>query len=337
MIRATLHQLRILRVVAEEGSIAKAAQRLHLTAPTLSIQLKQLADHLGLPLYHVAGRQLRLTGAGRDAVEAARRIDDELKRLEQRLAARGGIERGRLRIAAVSTAEYLVPRLLGRFREAHPGIEASLRILPRDGLLARLDQGLDDVYLMTRPPSDRDVSTARIGANPLVMIAAPDHPWMTRRRIDARDIARARFVVREEGSGTRLWMAEWLQRFGVDLEPALELGSNEAIKQAVQGGHGLAVISLHAVRLELEAGRLALPGVPHFPAPVKWHWVQRRDTVPPPAAEAFRRHLDRELPALDRALAELLARNLGHSSVQRAGLGNPSADRADVGQPAGAD
>lgn len=320
MIRATLHQLRILRVVAEEGSIAKAAQRLHLTAPTLSIQLKQLTGHLGLPLYQVTGRRLRLTGAGRDAVEAARRIDDELKRLEQRLAARGGIERGRLRIAAVSTGEYLVPRLLGRFREAHPGIEASLRILPRDRLLERLDQGLDDVYLMTRPPADREVLTERIGANPLVMIAAPDHPWMQRRRIDVRDVARARFVVREEGSGTRLWMTEWLQRFDAALDPELELGSNEAIKQAVQGGHGLAVISLHAVRLELEAGRLALPRVPHFPAPVQWHWVQRRDTVPPPAAEAFHRHLADAMPALDARLAEVLRTHLGARAVKRAGL-----------------
>ncbi|NKI36405.1 LysR family transcriptional regulator [Wenzhouxiangella sp. XN79A] len=320
MIRATLHQLRILRVVAEEGSIARAAQRLHLTAPTLSIQLKQLTEQLGLPLYQVIGRRLQLTGAGRDALEASRRIDDELKRLEQRLAARGGIERGRLRIAAVSTGEYLVPRLLGRFREAHPGIEASLRILPRDRLLERLDQGLDDVYLMTRPPSDRDVTAERIGANPLVMIAAPDHPWMSRRRIDVRDVARARFVVREEGSGTRLWMTEWLERFGVDLAPALELGSNEAIKQAVQGGHGLAVISLHAVGLELEAGRLALPPVPHFPAPVNWHWVQRRDILTPPAAEAFRRHLADQLPALDAMLAAVLERELGARAVERAGL-----------------
>lgn len=319
--RATLHQLRILRVVAEEGSIARAAQRLHLTPPTLSIQLKQLTEHLGLPLYQVTGRRLRLTGAGEDAVVAARRIDDELRRLEQRLAARGGIERGRLRLAAVSTAEYLLPRLLGRFREAHPGIEASLRILPRDRLLERLDQGLDDGYLMTRPPTDRDLHCERIGANPLVMIAAPDHPWTRRRRIDVRDVARARFVVREEGSGTRMWTTEWLQRFESTLQPALELGSNEAIKQAVRGGHGLAVISLHAVRLELDAGLLALPRAPHFPAPVHWHWVQRADASPTPAAEAFRRHLLDEMPALDAELARRIEQHLGRRAVERAGLG----------------
>src|SRR6056297_1369568 len=104
--RATLHQLKIFRIVAEEGSIARAAERLHLTAPTLSIQLRQLTDHLGAPLYEVVGRKLKLTGAGEDVLETARNIDAEVQRLDQRLAARGGVERGRLRVSAASTAEY---------------------------------------------------------------------------------------------------------------------------------------------------------------------------------------------------------------------------------------
>jgi len=305
--RLTLHQLRILQVVAEQGSIAGAAEKLHLTPPTLSIQLRQLAESAGAPIYEVAGRRLRLTGAGEDLLEAARNIGAELRRLDQRLAARGGIERGRLRIAAVSTAEYLMPRLLGRFRERHPGIETSLRILPRDSLIERMGQGLDDWYLMTRPPDDRELRLERVCANPLVMIAAPDHPWTRRPRIDFRSVARARFVVREEGSGTRLWTAEWLERFGAELRPELELGSNEAIKQAVRGGHGLAVISLHAVLLELDSGLLALPRVPHFPAPVHWYLIQRKGARPSPAAEAFREHLVEAMPEVDRTMRERLA------------------------------
>lgn len=304
--RLTLHQLRIFRIVAEQGSIARAAERLHLTPPTLSIQLRQLADSLGVTLYEVVGRKLRLTGAGEDVLEAARNVDAELRTLDQRLAARGGVERGRLRIAAVSTGEYLFPPMLGKFRHEHPGIEASLRIMPREALVNRIDQGLDDWYLMTRPPEDRSLVIERIGINPLVMIAAPDHPWMQRKRIDFRAVSRARFLVREEGSGTRMWTAEWLHRFGAELRPELELGSNEAIKQAVRDGHGLAVISLHAVRLELEAGLLALPRVPHFPAPVWWHLVQRSNTRASPAAEAFRRQLAEDMPRLDHHLLELL-------------------------------
>src|SRR6056297_800878 len=304
--RGTHDQLKVFGVVAENGSITRAAERLHLTPPTLSIQLRQLAEGLGVTLYEIVGRQLRLTGAGEDVLHSARNLEAELRALDQRLAARGGVERGRLRVAAVSTGEYLFPSMLGRFRQRHPGIEASLQIVPRDALIRRIDQGLDDWYLMTRPPADRGLLIERVAINPLVMIAAPDHPWTRRKRIDFRAVSEERFVVRESGSGTRLWTEEWLGRFGAELKPALELGSNEAIKQAVRAGHGLAVISLHAVRLELEAGLLEMLRVPHFPAPVWWHRVQRPGAAVSPAARAFGSQLDAELPRLDGALQTLL-------------------------------
>ncbi len=304
--KPTLHQFKILRIVAEEGSIAGAARRLHLTPPTLSIQLSQLAEALGFPLHEISGRKLRLTGAGRDALETARRLDDELRLLEQRLAARRGIERGRLSIAAVSTAEYLLPDLLGRFRKAHPGIEARLSIVPRKRLLTRLADGLDDAYLMTRMPARDDLEVETVGLNPLVMIAAPEHPWVRQPDLTLAALGSESFVVRETASGTRWWTLRWLQHFGVRLKPALELGSNEALKQAVMGGHGLAVISLHAVLPELQAGRLALLRVPHFPVPVEWRLVRRRGRIETPAAAAFRAHLHEQMPALDRRMVEAL-------------------------------
>jgi len=303
----TLHQLRVFRAVAEAGSITKAAEQLHLTPPTLSIQIRQLAEAAGMPLHEVVGRRLRLTEAGQDMLAAARAVREPLRRLEQQLAARQGIERGRLSIAAVSTAEYFMPRVLGSFRQRHPGIEASLRILPRSALIERLDEGLDDWYLMTRPPDGRLIQSEQVGINPLVMIAAPDHPWTRSPELDFKQVACAGFVVREEGSGTRMWTADWLRRFDAELRPELELGSNEAIKQAVSGGHGLAVISLHAVGLELDSGRLVLLSVPHFPAPVHWHLLQKAGRAVTPAAEAFRDHLLESMPALDQALMERLA------------------------------
>jgi DNA-binding transcriptional LysR family regulator len=302
----TLHQLHIFRTVAEAGSIARAAEQLHLTPPTLSIQLRQLSESAEMPLYEVVGRQWRLTEAGRDVLQAARDVREPLQRLEQQLAARRGVERGQLRIAAVSTAEYFMPRLLGRFRMAHPGIEVSLRILPRAALIERLDEGLDDWYLMTRPPQGRALEREQVGINPLVMIAAPDHPWARSRALRFRQVTETRFVVREQGSGTRSWTADWLARFGAELRPELELGSNEAIKQAVRGGHGLAVISLHAVKLELDAGKLVLLDVPHFPAPVYWYLLQKSSRIITPAAEAFRAHLREAMPPLDEGLVERL-------------------------------
>lgn len=303
----TLHQLRIFRAVADAGSIAKAAEQLHLTPPTLSIQLKQLAEAAGMPLYEVVGRRLRLTGAGQDVLQSAHAVHEALQRLEQQLAARRGIERGRLDVAAVSTAEYFMPRLLGSFRQRHPGIETSLHILPRSALLERLDAGLDDWYLMTLPPEDRPVDQERIGINPLVMIAAPDHPWTRLSTLDFGQLAETGLVVREQDAGTRLWTVDWLLRFNVELKPALELGSNEAIKQAVRAGHGLAVISLHAIELELDTGHLTLLDVPHFPAPVYWHLLQKTGRAVTPAAEAFRAHLLECMPALDQTLMDRLA------------------------------
>ena len=320
--KLTLHQLRIFRIVAEEGSIAGAARRLHLTAPTLSIQLRQLNEAAGLPLYEVIGRKLKLTGSGYDMLDAARRVDQELRLLDQRLGARRGVERGRLRIAAVSTAEYFIPGLLGEFQRRHPGIEASLQILPRGDLVKRLDQGLDDGYLMTRPPQAKNLIEERIGINPLVMIAAPDHPWHQQEEIDFDDLSEVRFVVREPGSGTRLWTAEWLAKFGHELHPELELGSNEAIKQAVKNGHGLAVISLHAVQLELAAGELVLLRVPHFPAPIHWHLIQAAASQPSPAARAFQDHLMQQMPELDRKMSRLLDRHGLHWSDQSAAAGS---------------
>jgi len=202
-----------------------------------------------------------------------------------------------------------MPRVLGEFRRQHPGIEASLRILPRSALVERLNEGLDDWYLMTRPPSDPSLHCEQVGINPLVMIAAPDHPWTRSPAISVDLIANTGFVVREQGSGTRLWTEEWLKRFGAELRPELQLGSNEAIKQAVRGGHGLAVISLHAVQLELEAGELVMLDVPHFPAPVYWHLVQKGEHMLTPAADAFRAHLKAEMPRLDEQLRQRLIAN----------------------------
>ncbi len=304
--KPTLHQLRILRTVAEEGSISAAAQRLHLTPPTLSIQLSQLTETLGLPLYQIRGRRLRLTGAGRDALAAARRIDDEMQLLRQRLAARQGIERGRLSVAAASTAEYVLPPLIGQFQKDHPGIQASLTIVPRAELLKRLGAGLDDAYLMTRPPEGDGLVTQSVALNPLVMIAARDHPWVERDDLTADQIPGERILVREPGSGTRMWTEDWLGNFGVTLNPALELGSNEAIKQAVMSGHGVAIMSLHAVLLELQFGRLALVTIRELPVPVNWHLIQRRGRQITPAAAAFQRHLETRLPEVDARLRSLL-------------------------------
>ena len=283
----TFNQLKILQTVAEEGSIVRAADRLHLTPPTLSIQLSKLADHLGAPLYEVINRRIELTGAGRDAVAAAQAIAQELGLLEQRLAARAGIERGRLQVATVSTGESILPSLMGVFQDEHPGLQIRLKIVPRDQLLGRIDRGDDDIYLMTRPPRREGLLIEPMGINPLVMIAHPNHPWVHDATHSLEELASERFVSRELGSGTRFWIGEWLAERGIEFQPALELGSNEAIKQAVMGNHGIAMISMHAVRPELEAGQLALLHLPGVPMPAWWYAVRPLARQATPATHAY--------------------------------------------------
>ena len=302
----TFNQLTILKTVAEEGSIVRAADRLHLTPPTLSIQLAKLADHLGAPLYEVVNRRIELTGAGRDAVAAAQAIAQELGLLEQRLAARAGIERGRLQVATVSTGESILPSLMGVFQDEHPGLQIRLKIVPRDQLLGRIDRGDDDIYLMTRPPRREGLLIEPVGINPLVMIAHPDHPWTHDATHSLAELASQRFVSRELGSGTRHWIGEWLAERGIEFQPALELGSNEAIKQAVMGNHGIAMISMHAITAELNAGQLALLKLPDVPMPSWWYAVRPLARQATPATEAYLAFLKTQWPRLDETLLDVL-------------------------------
>lgn len=304
----SLHQLRILSTVAEQGSISRAAATLHLTQPTLSIQLKQLSRTVGHPLFETSGRRLHLTDAGHEVLAAARSIDDHLEALRGRLAAREGLEEGRLRVAAVSTAEYFLPRVLGEFHRQHPRIEIALAVWNRAEVLRRIGANTDDLYVMTRPPEDRAIRVEPLMRNPLVVVATPDHPWVGRERIPSRELATQSFVVREEGSGTRLWTEAWLASRGVRIEARLELGSNEAIKQAVRGGFGIAILSAHSLLLELAQRQVAILDVAATPIRSSWHLVSHASKPLGPAADALRRHAAQAMPAIDAAVQNALGR-----------------------------
>jgi len=308
--RYTLHQLRILDAVVEHGGITRAAEALHLTQPTVSLQVKQLADALGVALFEPRGRVLELTAAGAEVVAFARSIRRSAETLAERLAALEGLTRGRLRLAAASTAEYFVPRLLGRFQRAHPGIAVELRVVNRAEVVARLAADEDDLYVMAQPPSELPVVATPFLANPLVVIAAASHPLATRRSMRVADLAPCEFVLRERGSGTRLIADAFFAARGIALRTRLELGSNEAVKQAVIGGLGLAVISLHALSDELtHHARLRVLPVAGLPIPSRWHWVGRGGRPLSGVAGAFVDFLGVESARLAREVARLQRRS----------------------------
>ena len=200
----TFRQLRLFLALADTGSVSAAARAMHVTQPTASMQLREITSSVGLPVYEVIGRRVHLTEAGRELARAARTIAGEWESFEQNIDAMKGLTRGKLKVAVVSTAKYFVPRLLGAFCASHPEIDISLEVLNRDGVVSRLRDNLDDLYIMSRPPKDMDLAVEVFMPNPLVLITPADHPLHRRRNLELADLREQRFILREPGSGTRM-------------------------------------------------------------------------------------------------------------------------------------
>ena len=285
---ATLHQLRIFHAVAQNGSFARAAEALHLSPPTLSLQVKQLSETVGQPLFEQLGKKIFLTAAGHLLAEACADIESRMERLAEDLSALQGVERGSLRLAILTTVKYTVPKLLGGFCAAHPGIEVAMFVGNREALLQRLVSNQDDLFIMGQPPEQMDVISEPFADNPLVLVAPPGHPLVGKKRIAPERLRNEPFILREPGSGTRLTSEKFFAGHGITLQNRLEVGSNEAIKQTVAGGLGLAVLSAHTVTAELALGELVQLDVKGFPLIRQWHVVVPRGKRLSAAAQAFK-------------------------------------------------
>lgn len=271
--RLTLHQLAIFIVLARHLNMTRAAAELHMSTPALSIQIKQMAESLGTPLHEQIGRRLYLTEAGRRVEAAARDVLLRLDELGVELAELEGLERGSLKLAIITTAKYFIPRLLGEFCRRHPGIEVALEVSNRDQCLSRLSQNLDDLYIMGRAPEGLDVEAVPFMENPLVVIAPADHPLAGKQTIDPKRLSGEPFIMREQGSGTRLAAERFFSEQGVRVKTRMTLGSNEAVKQAVAGGLGLAILSQHTLALDENSGAFAVLDVKGFPLLRQWYAV----------------------------------------------------------------
>jgi DNA-binding transcriptional LysR family regulator len=288
---ATLHQLRIFLAVAQHNSFARAAEALHLSPPTLSLQVKQLAETVGQPLFEQLGKKIFLTAAGTTLAEACTDIETRMERLSQDLSALQGVERGSFKLAILTTVKYTVPKLLGGFCAAHPGIEVAMVVGNRENLLQRLANNQDDLYIMGQPPENMDLVSEPFADNPLVLVAPPDHPLACKKRVNPKRLAREPFIMREPGSGTRLTAEKFFADHGIALKTRLEVGSNEAIKQTVAGGLGLAVLSATTVVSELALGELVQLDVQGFPLIRRWHVVYPRGKHLSAATVAFKQWL----------------------------------------------
>lgn len=287
MLHLTLRQLDILEAVARCGSFSRASAELHLTQPAVSMQVKQLESALGLPLFEHMGKRIQLTEAGQETLQAARAIHRELLNLEHSLASLQGLQGGTLTVSAASTASYFTARLMALFRERHPEVKVSLNVVNRETLLKHLADNSIDLALMGQPPEGHDLSAQPFMDNPLVVIAAPNHPLAGETGISLARLVDEPYVGREEGSGTRTAVEKVFAEHGLTLRAAMEMNKNEAIKQAVEAGLGLGVVSLHTVQAELASNSLIVLDVQGFPLRRKWYLVHRQGKRPSPAAHAF--------------------------------------------------
>lgn len=288
--RTTFRQLEIFEAIARLGSFTRASEELHLTQPTISMQMKKLTDSVGIPLLEIVGKKVVLTDAGRELVKASREIFAILDRYTMAVAEWQGLRRGRLRLAAISTAAYFAPRLLGEFSRSHPGIEVTLRVSNREQVLTSLAEGLDDVYILGQPPEGVEVVAQPFMDNPLVVLAAPDHPLTQVRQIPLRRLAEEPWIMREPGSGTRMAIERLFAAHGLKLRVRLELGGNEAIKQAILAGLGISVLSRHTLVLH-PPGQFAILDVQGFPIRRQWYAVYPASRQLTPVGRTFVDHL----------------------------------------------
>lgn len=291
----TFRQLQLFQALADTGSVTAAARALHVTQPTASMQLKEISQQVGLPLYEVIGKKVHLTEVGEELADTARSLSARWDAFEQSVSAFKGLARGKLRIAVVSTAQYFMPRLIGSFCQRHPEVDVALEILNRDGVVQRLKHHLDDLYIMSMPPTDMDLQDEVLMSNPLVLIAPQHDDWAERQDLTLRELRTRRFILREAGSGTRMAVDRFFRSQRFRPEVRLELGSNEAVKEAVAGGLGLGIVSRHALQVGASERGIRVLQVPGFPLPSAWHMVHHGAQKLSPLALAFRRHLMAEV------------------------------------------
>jgi len=291
MLHLTIRQLRVYDAVAHHLSYSRAAESLHLTQPAVSMQIKQLEETAGLPLFEQLGKKIYLTEAGKEFLHYCKNILDQLTEAESVLAEMKGVGQGKLKISVAETASHFATQLLAEFCRRYPKVSVTLNVTNREGLLSHLARNEMDMVVMGKPPEELDLQATSFMENPLVIIAPNNHPLAHESSIPLDRLQEETFLVREQGSGTRIAMERFFTEQAIKLTTGTELSTNEAIKQAVQAGMGLGILSLHTISLELEANRLVVLDVQFFPIMRDWYVVQRKGKRLTATAQMFKEFL----------------------------------------------
>jgi DNA-binding transcriptional LysR family regulator len=283
----TLTHMRVFEAVARLGSFTRAGEETHMAQPTVSVHMKKLAETVGAPLFEQMGKRVRLTPTGEELYATCQRIFEVFGDLDDSLSDLRGLKGGKLRIATTSAGEYLLPQLLAEFVRKHVGIEVSLHVGARQSILQRLADNADDLYLLINAPQDGAVVAHPILPNPLVALAPATHPLAGARNVSFERFAQEPLLVREDGSGTRRATGQLFERHGIKPKIAMQLGSNEAIKEAVIAGLGVSLLYRAALGFDADAKRLAVLDVRGLPEDSYWNFVHPVAKQLPFVAQTF--------------------------------------------------
>lgn len=294
----TIRQLQIFDAVMRRQSFTRAADVLHLTQPAVSMQMRQLEEQIGVPLFDQVGKQIQPTDAGRELHRHAIIIAAKMQDLSAAMEEFSDLRRGELDLVVASTANYFAPKLIAAFCRQHAKVQVRLQVSNQERILDMLTTSNKDLAIMGQPPKDAELVAQAFLDNPLVVIAAPTHPLAAKNRIALKHLERETFITREPGSGTRKAAERHFSRYGVEFHSVMEMSSNEAIKQAVEAGLGLGILSLHTLELELAMRRLAVLNVEYFPIMRQWFVVHRKGKRLSTVAQAFLDFLIREAKPL---------------------------------------
>jgi DNA-binding transcriptional LysR family regulator len=298
---ANLNQLKVFHAVAQALSFTRAADGLCLTQPGVSRHIKELEEHYGTRLFDRLGKTLALTQAGEILAEATAGIFKLVESAESRIGELNELSRGKLAIGAtVPIGTYLLPELFVGFKRRYPGIQIELSVAHRGGVVERVVGNEVELGLVGEGVMGKMLQASTFLRDPLVLVTSPRHPWGAGgASIEPHELTEQPFYIAGRGAGTWICLSEWLDGLGVTLKKVIDVGSTEAVKNAVAAGDGVSMLPRHVLGSEVAGSRL-----------------MELDLAGGGPSRAFQvvHHKDRELSAAARAFIALL-QDSRHSSV----------------------
>lgn len=281
---ATLRQLQVFESIARHNSFSRAAEELHLTQPTVSMQVKKLVDILEAPLFERIGRKVYLTAVGQALYASVDGILEQLSIAEQKINHLKGFSGGSVKMSVISTAQYFVPKVIHEFMQSYPDVSVILRVGNKESLLERIAQNKDDFYLLGQPPEGLNIESTLLADNPLAFVANSTHP-LVGKKLKIEDLASETFLMREVGSGIRSQIEKVFEELKFQPRLQMVLGGNEVIRLGLLQCLGVTVTAVSTLIKEIEAGEISILDVEGFPINRHWYLAYPKGKVLSIAAE----------------------------------------------------